>query len=66
MLRNSNRRSFFDFFANESLLHDNLFAEPLERIFAFNLLEFKGSVLVEELVDGEIAASNTNYKDIRY
>ena len=46
--------------SGNSLLYGDLLGELLERVLALELLEFNGRVLIQELVDGEVAATNPN------
>ena len=53
-------RRFSSTLADDSFLDGNLLAEPLDRILALQFLKLDWSVLVQELVNGEVAAANTN------
>ena len=48
------------FLADNGLLDGDLLGELLQGVFPFELVELGGGVLVEELVDGEEAAADTD------
>ena len=56
----SNRRRFVPLMANEHFLHCDLFAEALEWISPFEFVQLSRRVLVQELINREIASTYAN------
>ena len=58
--RDSHWGGLLDLLAHECLLYHNAFTESFEGIFALQLFKLHGSILVEELIDGEVSTADTD------
>jgi hypothetical protein len=59
-IRNPDGRSFSDSSVHDGFLDSDLLGKLLERILPLQLLKLSGSVLVQELVDGKVASSDSD------